>query len=329
VRIARFTGKGLKFKLDRLIVLKLLQAEITMRIGVLSARGPEAHPNQRLMASGRALGHPVALIHPRDCVAYLSGGAIRVRMKSAPDGLDVVLPRIGATIKDYALALVRNLELSGLKVINGFHSILLARNKFLTLQTLGEAGVPVPDSFWVSNMENFEQAVADLGGYPVVVKAPASRQGQGVVLVDSKVTAGFIMANLPVSTTGLLVQEFMPPETRRDIRAFVIGGELVAAVELRPRKGDFRSNIHQGGNGRRLTPGRDLTILSLSASRALGLEIAGIDMMIRDDGRIHVIETNYSPGFEGLEEITGIDIASRIIALVVKRDGEGPCASPS
>jgi ribosomal protein S6--L-glutamate ligase len=300
-----------------------------MRIGVLSARGPEAHPNQRLMASGRALGHPVTLIHPRDCVAYLSGGVTGIRMKSAPDGLDVVLPRIGATINDYALTLVRNLELSGPKVVNGFHSILLSRNKFLTLQTLVEAGVPVPDSFWVSNQENFEQAVVELGGYPVVVKMPASRQGQGVALVDSKVTAGFITANLPITTTGLLVQEYIPPETRRDIRAFVIGGELVAAVELRPRKGDFRSNIHQGGNGTRLTPGGDLTILSLRASRALGLEIAGIDMMIRHDGRIQVSETNYSPGFKGLEDITGIDIASRIIAFVVKRDREDQCASPS
>jgi ribosomal protein S6--L-glutamate ligase len=319
----------LKCILDGLIVFKLMLAEIKMRIGVLSARGPEAHPNQRLMASGRALGHPVTLIHPRDCIARLTGGATRIHMKSDPDGLDVVLPRIGATINDYALTLVRNLELSGLKVVNGFRSILLARNKFLTLQTLVEAGVPVPDSFWVSNMENFEQAVADLGGYPVVVKTPAGRQGQGVVLVDSKVTAGFIMANLPVTTTGLLVQEYIPPETRRDIRAFVIGGELVAAVELSARKGDFRSNIHQGGNGRRLTPAGDLTILSLSASRALSLEIAGVDLMIREDGRIQVIETNYSPGFKGLEEITGIDIASRIIAFVVKRDGEGPCASPS
>jgi ribosomal protein S6--L-glutamate ligase len=315
--------------LDGLIVLKLLLAEIKMRIGILSARGPEVHPNQRLMASGRALGHPVTLIHPRDCVARMSGAAIRIHMKNAPDGLDVVLPRIGATINDYALTLVRHLELSGLKIVNGFHSIVLARNKFLTLQTLVEASVPVPDSFWVSNQENFEKAVADLGGYPVVVKTPASRQGQGVMVVDSKVTAEFIVANLPLSTTGLLVQEYIPPETRRDIRAFVVGGELVAAVELRPRKGDFRSNIHQGGNGRRLTPGGDLTILSLSASRALGLEIAGIDMMIRNDGRIQVIETNYSPGFEGLEEITGIDIASRIMAFVVKRDGEDPCTSPS
>ena len=103
----------------------------------------------------------------------------------------------------------------------------------------------------------------------------------------------------------------------------------MAAVELSPGKGDFRSNIHQGGHGRRLTPNEDLTILGLSASRALGLEIAGVDMVIRDDGRTQVLETNYSPGFKGLEEITGIDIASRIIAFVAKRDGEGPCASPS
>ncbi len=229
------------------------------------------------------------------------------------------MPRIGATINDYALTLVRHLELSGLKTVNGFHSILLARNKFLTLQTLVKAGVAVPGSFWVSNMENFEQAVADLGGYPVVVKTPASRQGEGVIRVDSHVTAEFILANLPVSTTGVLVQEYIPPETRRDIRAFVIGGELVAAVALKPREGDFRSNIHQGGNGTRLTPTGDLTILSLTASRALGLEIAGIDMMTRDDGRMQVIEANYSPGFKGLEEITGIDIASRIIEFVAKR----------
>jgi ribosomal protein S6--L-glutamate ligase len=168
-------------------------------------------------------------------------------------------------------------------------------------------------------MENFERAVADLRGYPVVVKTPASRQGQGVMLVDSSVTAGFIMANLPVSTTGVLVQEYIPPETRRDIRAFVIGGELVAAVELKPRQGDFRSNIHQGGNGTRLTPTEDLTILSASASGALGLEIAGIDIVIGDGGRMQVIEANYSPGFKGLEEITGLDIASRIIEFVAKR----------
>jgi ribosomal protein S6--L-glutamate ligase len=313
-------GKGLKCIMIRLILLKLLLAEIKMRIGVLSARGIEAHPNQRLVASGRALGHPVTLIHPKDCLARLHGDATRIHMKSVPDGLDAVLPRIGATINDYALTLVRHLELSGLKVVNGFHSILLARNKFLTLQTLVKAGIPVPDSFWVSNRENFERAVADLGGYPVVVKTPASRQGQGVILIDSSISAGFIMANLPCAVPGLLVQEYIPPETRRDIRAFVIGGELVAATELRPREGDFRSNIHQGANGRRLTPPKDLTILSLRASSALGLEIAGIDMMIRDDGRIQVLETNYSPGFKGIEEITGIDIASRIIAFVVKRD---------
>jgi len=304
-------------------------AETKMRIGILSARGPEAHPNQRLIVSGRALGHPVTLIHPKDCVAQLIGGATRIHMESAPHGLDVLLPRIGATINDYALTLVRHLALSGLRLVNGFRSILLARNKFLTLQKLVEAGVPVPESFWVSNRENFDRAAADLGGYPVVVKAPASRQGQGVMLVDSGATAGFILANLPVSTTGILVQEYIPPTTRRDVRAFVVGGEVVAAVELRPEKGDFRSNIHQGGHGWRLTPDEDLTILSLNASRALGLEIAGVDMVIRDDGRIQVLETNYSPGFKGLEEITGIDIASRIIAFVANRDGEGPCESPS
>jgi ribosomal protein S6--L-glutamate ligase len=319
----------LKYILIRIIVSKLLLAEIKMRIGVFSARGPEAHPNQRLMASGRALGHPVILIHPKDCVAQLNEGATRIYMKSAPHGLDVLLPRIGATINDYALTLVRHLEFSGIRLVNGFDSILLARNKFLTLQTLVEAEVPVPESFWVSNRENFERAVADLGGYPVVVKTPASRQGQGVMLVDSSVTAGFILATLPVSTTGILVQEYIPPEMRRDVRAFVIEGELVAAVELRPEKGDFRSNIHQGGYGRRLTPNEDLTILGLKASRALGLEIAGVDMVVRNDGRIQVLETNYSPGFKGLEEITGVDIASRIIAFVVKRNGKGPCESPS
>jgi ribosomal protein S6--L-glutamate ligase len=310
----------LKCILVRLIFVKFLVAEIKMRIGVLSARGLEAHPNQRLVASGKALGHSVTLIHPKDCLARLNGGATGIHMKSVPDGLDAVLPRIGATINDYALTLVRHLELSGLNVVNGFHSILLARNKFLTLQTLDKAGIPVPSSFWVSNRVNFEKAVVELGGYPVVVKMPASRQGQGVMLVDSSVTAGFLLTNLPVSTTGIVVQEYISPDTRRDVRAFVIGGKLVAAAELSPGKGDFRSNIHQGGNGRRLTPNEDLTILSLSASKALGLEIAGVDMVIRDDGRTQVLETNYSPGFKGLEEITGIDIASRIIAFVVRRD---------
>ena len=286
-----------------------------MDIGILSVRDKAYHPNQRLIEAASRSGHGVRLIHTRDCLSEIdhSRPALKIEGSTGPD---VLLPRIGATINDYALGVVRHFELSGVPVVNGFHAILLARNKFLTLQTLACNGVNVPDTYLVVNLQGFEGAVKGLGGYPVVAKMPNSRQGSGVVLVDSPVVAEFIMHNLQDNSRGLLVQEYIAPRGRREIRALVTGDRIAGAMELRPNPDDFRSNIHLVGQGKAVTLDRKLSDLAIRSTRSLGLEISGTDIIVGADGAPKVIEVNYSPGFRGLEKATGLDIASEIVGYV-------------
>jgi ribosomal protein S6--L-glutamate ligase len=289
-----------------------------MVIGILSARDNRYHPNRRLMKAASKLGHKVLLIHPEKCLSEIFHGKLGLDRPVHGRVPVVLLPRLGATIKEYTLTLVRHFELMGIPVVNGFRSILLARNKFLSLQTLSRHGIPVPDSFFVSNLGHFEEAVKKLGGYPVVLKTPDSRQGKGVVLVESPMTAEFVLDNLPKKGRGLLVQEYMAPPERKDIRVLVLGERVIAAMELRPRHGDFRSNIHLEGRGRAVTLERELAELAIESTRALGLEISGTDIIVDNSGASKVLEVNYSPGFRGLEASTGIDIASQIIRFVAR-----------
>jgi len=286
-----------------------------MIIGILSVRDEGYHPNQRLIEAASQSGHRVRLIHTRDCLAEIDHNRPALKIEGS-NGPDVLLPRIGATINDYALGVVRHFELSDVPVVNGFHAILLARNKFLTLQTLACNGVNVPDTYLVVNLQGFEGAVKGLGGYPVVAKMPSSRQGSGVVLVDSPVTAEFIMHNLQDNSKGVLVQEYIAPRGRREIRALVTGDRVTGAMELRPNPDDFRSNIHLAGQGKGVTLDRKLSDLAIRSTRSLGLEISGTDIIVGKDGTPRVIEVNYSPGFRGLEKATGLDIASGIVGYV-------------
>lgn len=283
-----------------------------MHIGLLSVRDETYHPNSRLMAAAIDAGHRVSLIHTRDCLSCIQEGRQFVRLPGG-DVPELLLPRVGATINDYALAVVRHFELSGTRVINGFESILMARNKFMGLQRLAGRGVMVPDTFLAVTPDEFERSVAQLGGYPVVAKIPSSRQGNGVMLVENGVTASFIMNNLMDNARGVLVQEYIPPEGRTDIRAFVLGEKVVGAMALKPSSKDFRTNIHITGGGRKVTLDSRLSHLAVRSSCALGLEISGCDIILQKDGFPKVIEVNYSPGFRGLEAATGLNIAKEII----------------
>lgn len=292
-----------------------------MHIGILSARSQRYHPNRRLMEAASGLGHRVELIHPGQCIPEIRAGkctSATLRERHAPH---VLLPRIGSTINEYALTLVRHFELAGTRLINGFEAIRIAKNKFACMQSLTAAGVPVPDSFLVSNPGNLQRAVKALGGYPVLLKTPTGRQGSGIMILKDKAGADFAANNLPIREQGIVVQRFIPPEGRRDIRAFVLGGEVIASVELKPPPGDFRANIHVGGRASAIELERGIKMLAVKASACLGLEIAGTDIIVDQRGAPAVIEVNYSPGFKGLEASTGIDIASRIIAYAAQAGG--------
>lgn len=290
-----------------------------MHMGILSVRDETYHPNRRLMAAAVEMGHRISLIHTRDCLSCIQGDQPRVRLPQT-DFPDVLLPRVGATINDYALSVVKHFSISGCRVVNGFESILLARNKFMGLQHLAKQGISVPDTCLVVTQGGFERSVERLGGYPVVAKMPSSRQGNGVVLVESQGTSSFVMNNLQDNTRGILVQKYIPPEGRTDIRAFVLGDRVLGAMALKPNPGDFRTNIHITGQGQTLALTPSLSKLAVKSSNALGLEISGCDIILQKNGSPQVIEVNYSPGFRGLEHATGMDIAKQIIHYVTARD---------
>ncbi len=291
-----------------------------MVVGILSVRDKRYHPNRRLMEAAQGLGHKAVLIHTRDCVSGIYGGAFGMRTGNGP-GVDVLIPRIGATINDYALSVVRQFEACGVRVVNGSEAICLARNKFMALQALTGNGVPVPDSYLVVNLQGFQKAVAALGGYPVVVKMPCNRQGEGVALLDSPATAAFVLHNLQDNAKGLLVQAYIAREGRQDIRAFVVGNRVIGAMMLRPGSADFRSNIHLTGHGTPVELNQEVSKLALRAARTLGLDIAGTDLVVEGSGAPVVLEVNYSPGFRGLEQATEIDVAARIMQHATRKGG--------
>jgi ribosomal protein S6--L-glutamate ligase len=296
-----------------------------MHIGILSARDQNYHPNKRINEAATALGHRTSLIHPVECLLEIGYGNGGLKIPTGVDRPDVILPRLGATIKDFSMTIVHHAEHMGVPVINGFQSILLARNKSLSMQKLAAKGIAVPLSYHAVSLENFEHAVIKLGGYPVVVKTLSSRQGTGVVLVESAIVAAFICHHLIADKgQGLLIQEFIEPRKRRDIRVFTLGRQIVAAMELEPKEGDFRSNIHLKARPRAIELHQEHAGLAIEAARALGLEIAGVDIMVDAKGTARVIEVNYSPGFRGLEASTGLDIASAIVRYVTQNREEDP-----
>ena len=287
-----------------------------MNIGLITVRGHDYHPNRRLGEAAAEQGHRITLVHPYRVWPGLEEGEPRLISQPGMEPLDVVLPRQGATVGDSCLALIRHFSLKGIPVVNGLDSIRITRNKFLTLQALAMARIAVPDTVFINSAEGFQEALTRLGGCPVVAKQVSSRQGEGVILVETERNVQSVARQHLNRFKGLLVQRFIPPAGRQDIRVLVVGGKVSGAMELRPKEGDFRANYHLSGESRRKDLPPELERIALKAASAVGLEIAGVDLIVDQNDRVNVIEVNYSPGFKGLEAATGLDIAGRIVDYV-------------
>ena len=293
-----------------------------MNIGIVTVRDHEYHPNRRLIEAAAEQGHRAMLIHPYRVWPCLDKGKPLLVGQPEIKQMDVILPRQGATVGDSCLTLIRHFSLMGIPVVNDLNSIRLAKNQFLTLMALTEAGVNVPDTVFVNSAHGFHDALVRLGGFPVVVKQASNRQGEGVALIETERNVHTVIHDYLDEREGLLVQRFIPPKGRQDIRALVVGGKIAGAIELWPREGDFRANIHLSGKSRPKNLSHGLEDIALKATDAIGLDIAGVDLILDQNERINVIEVNYSPGFRGMEASTGLDIAGRIVNYLADTYGK-------
>ncbi len=284
-----------------------------MDIGVLTAREADYHPNRRLKEAALAKGLSLALIDPRRVSPVIEAG--RSGMKGMEDGLlpGVILPRQGAQISESSMVVLSHLQAMGIPVVNGPAAIFAARNKFLTLQILAASGIKVPDSAFVNSAAGFFGAADTLGGFPLVCKKAIGRKGRGVFLVKEKIQAEDFLEKHLVPAEGLMLQRFIPPAERRDLRILVVGGRVVGAMEMVAPEGEFRANFSISGNGRRVDLPGAAEETAVKSALAMGLEIAGVDVIDAGESGYFVIEANYAPGFRGLEAATGIDIAAEII----------------
>lgn len=292
---------------------------MAMRIGIITVRDPDYHPNRRLLEAARAAGHQGFLIHPYRLWPVTLGGKLEVTTADPAPRPQVVLPRQGAQIGDACLALIRQFQLLGVPLVNDLDAVVTARNKFLTQQVLTAAGLPCPDTVFINDAAGFSQAVEQLGGYPVVVKPVSARQGEGVLRIEDADDARRRVISPLDRQRGVMVQRYLAPHRRRDLRALVIGGELVCAAAFIPAQGEFRANFHQGGTIRPTTLAADLEHCAVSAAAVVGCDVAGVDMMVDNHARPLIVEINYSPGFKGLEAATGLDIAGRIIQFAADK----------
>jgi ribosomal protein S6--L-glutamate ligase len=225
---------------------------------------------------------------------------------------DAAIPRIGASVSAHGTAVVRQLEQMGVFTLNSAQAIGTSRDKLRTLQILSQHDIGFPSTAFVRDRDSVRDAIQKVGGPPVILKLTEGSQGAGVILVDNTKAAEAILETLLMARQSVVVQKFVSESSGSDLRALVVGGRVVAAMRRRAAPDEFRSNVHRGGRTERVRLDPQLERLALQATQILGLRVAGVDLIESDDGPL-VLEVNSSPGLEGIESATGVDVAAEIV----------------
>lgn len=285
-----------------------------LRIGLLS-RGASSYSTKRLIEASRARGHSVDVLDTARFSLLVDNGGGEIRYKGrAIASLDAVIPRVGTSMTLVGTAIVRHFEQHGVFVQNGSHAITVARDKLRALQVLSRNGVPIPRTAFGKSGEDIG-SVLDALGAPVILKLLEGTQGVGVMLADTRNVAQAILETLESMKADVLLQRFVEESRGRDIRAFVVGGRVVAAMRRTARGEEFRSNVHRGASVESVRLDAQYDDVARKAARVLGLHVAGVDMLEGRDGPL-VMEVNASPGLEGIEAATGIDVAMAVVRHV-------------
>lgn len=286
-----------------------------MKIAILSRDGT-LWSCKRLREAAQQRGHLVEILDPLSCYMNISPAASSIHYKGRQlPHFDAVIPRIGSAITFYGTAALRQFELLGSYPLNESVAITQARDKLRSLQLLARQGIDLPITGIAHSPDDTHDLIEMVGGAPLVVKLVEGTQGIGVVLAETRQAAESVVDAFRGLNAHILVQEYIKEAKGRDIRCLVVGDEVVASIERQAKEGDFRSNLHRGGVAWvvEITPReREMALL---AARTLGLDVAGVDILRADRGPL-VMEVNASPGLEGIEKTTGIDIAGKMIGWI-------------
>jgi ribosomal protein S6--L-glutamate ligase len=288
-----------------------------MNIAILS-NGPGNYSTKRLKEEAIKRGHKVTIVKYRDCYASIEQNNPTVSYKGEDlTNFDAIIPRIAANMTRYGTAILRQLEMQGIYSTSSSIAISRSRDKLRSMQLMAKAGIGIPKTVVSRNTTDIDNLLEQLGGMPVIIKLARGTHGNGVVLAETKKAAKSVLQAFYLTNddgTNILLQEFVKESAGTDIRAFVVGSRVVASMKRQSLDDDFRSNLHKGGEGTVIKLTEEERKMAIKAAKAMGLNIAGVDMMRSERGPL-ILEVNASPGF-GIEKVTGRDVASAIIEYV-------------
>ena len=303
---------------------------------VLLASNPKLYSNRRLIEAGEERGHQMQFLNIRQCYIRLDprNPEVHYRGGDVLGSVDAVIPRIRPSVTFFGCAVTRQFESMGVQVLNNAQAIAVSRDKLFASQEFVRAGLNMPVTGFADSPRDTADLIRMVGGAPLIVKLLQGAQGKGVVLAETQKAAESVINALQSLDANLLVQEFIKEAGGTDLRCFVVGGKVVAAIERRAAAGEYRANLHQGGTARMVQLEAAEKQMAVKACKALGLDVAGVDILRSDRGPL-LLEVNSSPGLEGIEGATGLDLAGKMIQRLERKLGwerplpdQGPAATP-
>ncbi|MGE0631772.1 MAG: 30S ribosomal protein S6--L-glutamate ligase [Pseudobdellovibrionaceae bacterium] len=297
-----------------------------MKLALLS-RKKSLYSSRRLLEAAEQRGHSIHTMDPLRCYMNISSGNPSIHYRGEKlENFDAVIPRIGASVTFYGTAVVRQFEMMGVYPLNESQSISRSRDKLRCLQILSREGVGMPLTSFGNMIDDTEDMLKMVKGTPVVIKLLEGAQGMGVVLAETKSAAESVIDAFRNLKAHFLVQEFISEARGQDIRCFVIGHEVVGAIMRTAKDGEFRANLHQGGSAVAIDVTEAERAIAIKAASTLGLNVAGVDILRSNRGPL-ILEVNSSPGLEGIEKATGIDIGGKIMEFIETNAAPGKTAT--
>jgi ribosomal protein S6--L-glutamate ligase len=289
---------------------------------ILLASNPELYSNRRLMEAAHDAGHNIQFVNIRDCYVNIAAGNPEIYYKDDKklENIDAVIPRIRPSMTFYGTTIVRQFEMMNVYCLNKSLPITSSRDKLNTLQLLSRENLPMPTTSFSHSVYETKHLIKMVGGAPLVIKLLEGTKGVGVVLAETTKAAESVINAFKSLKADILVQEFIKESKGRDIRCFVVGNKVVAAMERQAEEGEFRANMHLGGKATVIEITDEERAIAIKAVKVLGLDIAGVDM-VRSNFGPKILEINSSPGLEGIEAATGVNVAGEIIKFLSKKIG--------